>query len=127
MILVDTSVWVQHLRHGEPTLAQRLDAREILTHPLILGELAMGNLAGRDRFLTELRRLPKAIAATDEEVLDLVDRERLFGLGVGYVDACLLAATRLTPDAHLWTFDRRLAETAMRLGLSGPAIRPRLN
>lgn len=124
MILVDTSVWVQHLRHGEAALAQRLNEHEVLTHPLIVGELAMGNLAGRDTFLGALRRLPGAVVATDEEVLGLVDRERLFGLGIGYVDACLLAATRLTPGAGLWTLDRRLAEAALRLGLVSPAFLP---
>ena len=124
MILVDTSVWVQHLRHGEAALAQRLHACEVLTHPLIVGELAMGNLAGRDTFLGALRRLPGAVVATDEEVLGLVDRERLFGLGIGYVDACLLAATRLTSGAGLWTLDRRLAEAALRLGLVSPAFLP---
>ncbi|WP_293900389.1 PIN domain-containing protein [Phenylobacterium sp.] len=118
MILVDTSVWVEHLRRGEPDLARRLDAGEALSHPLVIGELAIGNLHPRDAVLHALRRLPRAVLATDDEVLALIERERLYGLGVGYVDAHLLASTRLSPGATLWTRDRRLAEVANRLGVA---------
>lgn len=118
MILVDTSVWVQHLRHGEPALERLLDAGVVLTHPLVIGELAMGNLRRRDLLIGALRDLPPALVASDDEVVAFAERERLYGLGIGYVDACLLAAARLTPDARLWTLDRRLAEVAERLGLA---------
>ena len=117
MILVDTSIWVDHLRHGNPDLARRLDASEVLGHPLVLGELAMGNLRDRDVVLGALAALPQSAVARDDEVLVLVKREHLHGLGIGYADACLLAATRLTPSAQLWTRDRRLAEVAVRMGV----------
>ena len=118
MILVDTSIWVDHLRHGNPDLARRLDAGAVLGHPLVLGELAMGNLRNREGVLGALAALPRAVVARDDEVLSLVERERLHGLGIGYADACLLAATRLTPGTELWTRDRRLAEVAGRMGVA---------
>lgn len=120
MILVDTSVWVQHLRGGEPLLARRLDAGEVLGHPLVIGELAMGNLRQRELVLGSLRALPAAVVASDDEVMGLIEREALHGLGVGYADAHLLAATRLSPEAVLWTRDRRLAELAVRMGIAAP-------
>jgi predicted nucleic acid-binding protein len=118
VILVDTSVWVEHLRRGDPDLAARLDAGEVLGHPLVVGELAMGNLGQRDLILAMLGNLPQALVATHDEVMGLVAREALHGLGIGYVDACLLASVRLSPDARLWTRDRRLSEVAARMGLS---------
>jgi len=118
MILVDTSVWVAHLRNGEPTLARRLEASEVLGHPLVIGELAMGNLRARAELLGALRNLPRATVATDDEAMAFIERETLHGLGIGYVDAHLLAAARLTPDARLWTFDRRLADVAGRIGVA---------
>lgn len=118
MILVDTSVWVAHLRAGEPDLAARLEAGEVLSHPFVIGELAMGNLRDRAGLLAPLRNLPAAEIATDAEVQAFIDREALHGLGIGYVDAHLLASVRLTPDARLWTLDRRLAEVAARLGVA---------
>ncbi|WP_372784148.1 type II toxin-antitoxin system VapC family toxin [Phenylobacterium sp.] len=118
MILVDTSVWVDHLRRGDPALAQRLEAGEVLGHPLVTGELAMGNLRQRETVLAALKALPPAVVATDDEVLAFIEREALHGLGVGYLDAHLLAATRLSPDARLWTRDRRLGDLADRKGLA---------
>lgn len=120
MILVDTSVWIAHLRAGEPGLAARLEAGEVLSHPFVIGEIAMGNLRDRAGLLAALRNLPAAEVATDAEVLAFIDREALHGLGIGYVDAHLLAAVRLTRDARLWTFDRRLAAVAERLALGRP-------
>jgi len=117
MILVDTSVWVEHLRRGESALARRLNAGEVLGHPLVIGEIAMGNLRQRETVLGSLRALPRAVVASDDEVMAYVEREALHGLGVGYVDAHLLASTRLSPDARLWTRDWRLAELAARMGL----------
>jgi len=118
MMLVDTSVWVEHLRRGVPELARCLDAGEVLGHPVVIGELATGNLADRASRLADLQNLPRAIVATDAEALALIEREALYGLGIGYADVCLLASARLTPDARLWTRDRRLADVAERLGVS---------
>ncbi len=117
MILVDTSIWVDHLRTGEPALAHLLDHGLVLAHPWVKGELALGRLSQRHEILGLLTGLPSAEIATDAEVLSLIEAERLYGLGVGYVDAQLLAATRLTADARLWTADKRLAVVARRLGL----------
>ncbi len=118
MILVDTSVWINHLRAADERLAVLLDAREVLGHPFVIGEVALGNLPHRDVVLRELRDLPQAAVTTDEEVLDLIERQALFGRGIGYVDAHLLAAVRLTADAKLWTRDRRLQTVAAELGLA---------
>ena len=118
MILVDTSVWVEHLHVGNENLAALLNGGEVLGHPFVIGELALGNLRPRNPFLSDLRDLPRAIVAEDEEVLRLIDRHALFGRGIGYVDAHLLAATRLTAGSKLWTRDRRLHAVAAQLGLA---------
>lgn len=118
MILVDTSVWVLHLRQGAAELAGRLEAGLVLGHPLVTGELAMGNLRDRAIVLSALASLPQTVVATHDEVMAFIEREALHGRGVGYVDACLLAATRLTPNARLWTLDRRLAEVALDLAVA---------
>ena len=117
MILVDTSVWVEHLHTGNEELAALLDGGEALVHPFVIGELALGNLRPRDPFLRDLRDLPQAIVAQDEEVLRLINRQALFGRGIGYVDAHLLAAARLTADTRLWTRNRRLQAVAAELGV----------
>jgi len=90
-------------------------------HPFVLGELALGSLRQRDVILTSLRDLPQASVASDEEVLRFIAERRLFGLGIGYVDAHLLAAARLTAGATLWTRDARLRGAAGRLGLAANA------
>lgn len=123
MILVDTSVWVDHLRKRDRRLSELLDAGQVLTHPFVIGELALGDLRQRDLIVDALRDLPRARVATDREVLHFIDRHALFGRGIGYVDAHLLAATRLAADARLWTRDRRLARAADRLGLAAEALR----
>lgn len=117
MILVDTSIWVDHLRRGDPALAARLEAEDVLIHPLVLGELAVGNLGQREIVLESLADLPRAAVASDDEVLGYIELHRLYGRGLSYVDACLLASTRLTPGSRLWTRDRRLADVAEQLGL----------
>jgi predicted nucleic acid-binding protein len=122
LILADTSVWVDHLRAGDKALAALLDAVMVLTHPFVIGELALGNLRQREIVLKALSDLPQAIVSTDVEVLHFIDRHALFGRGVGYVDAHLLAATRLTAGAALWTNDRRLHGVATELGLVGTAF-----
>lgn len=118
MILVDTSIWIDHLRGGDNGLAAKLDAGQVLTHPLVIGELAMGDLRPREVVLRSLTQLAQAVVARDDEVLAYVERLALHGRGVGYIDAHLLASTALTPDAQLWTRDRRLAEIAVELGLA---------
>ena len=118
MILVDTSVWIEHLRAASAILTELLDDGEVLGHPFVLGELALGNLQQRDDVLRVLRRLPQATSASHREVLLLIDRQVLFGRGIGYVDAHLLAAARLTAGSKLWTRDRRLHGVAAQLGLA---------
>ena len=118
MILVDTSVWIDHLRSASAILSELLGDGEVLVHPFVLGELALSNLRRRDAFLSDLRDLPQAIVASDQEVANLIDRQTLFGRGIGYVDVHLLAAARLTAGTKLWTRDRRLQAVAAQLGLA---------
>lgn len=118
MILVDTSVWVDHLQHGNTHLANGLVRGDVLAHPFVLGELALGNLRQRTQVLEAMSQLPMARAATDSEVLEFIARQFLFGRGIGYLDAHLLAAVRLTPGSWLWTLDKRLLATANSLDLA---------
>ena len=118
MILIDTSVWVDHFRAGNSTLAGLLEQGAALTHPFVIGELALGNLRRRELILQMLSRLPGATVATDAEVLRFINRNSLFGRGVGYVDVHLLAAVRLTAGSQFWTFDKRLNDVAVHLGLA---------
>lgn len=119
MILVDTSVWVDHLRAGLPRLAALLQEGAVLIHPWVIGELACGNLRHRRQVLELLQDLPGAQVASDAEVLLLIERNQLMGRGIGYVDAHLLASARLS-HCHLWTQDRRLAALAEEQGLAVP-------
>ena len=118
MILVDTSVWVDHLRATDKALVGLLDAGMVLAHPFVIGELALGNLRQREAVLNALSDLPRAVVATDAEVLHFIDRHALFGRGVGYLDIHLLAAARLTAGTELWTRDKRLHGVAVQLGLA---------
>lgn len=122
MILVDTSVWIDHLRTGRSGLAKLLDDGLVLGHAWVAGELALGNLGRRAEVIGLLGALPRAIVATPDEVLVLVERHQLHGLGIGYVDAQLLASTSLTDDATLWTSDRRLEAAAIRIGCASGVI-----
>jgi predicted nucleic acid-binding protein len=117
VILLDTSIWIDHLRASDATAEALLQSRQVLLHPFIVGELALGNLRQRDVILGSLQTMPQAIVATDDEVFHLISTNRLFGLGIGYVDAHLIAATRLTAGARFWTRDKRLLSVAERLGL----------
>nr|WP_206051684.1 VapC toxin family PIN domain ribonuclease [Nocardioides ferulae] len=110
-------MWVDHLRAGDLELAAMLDAGRVLMHPAVRGELALGTLADRTEVLHLLGQLPAATAATDSEVLALVEAAGLWGRGVGWVDAHLLASVRLTPHAGLWTRDRRLRTAADDCGV----------
>lgn len=120
MILIDTSVWVAHLRVGEPALAGLLEAGQVLVHPFVIGELALGQMRRRQTFLALLKDLPAAVTATEQEMLPFIERHDIAGQGIGYVDAHLLAAVQLTAGASLWTLDRRLAAVAADLGLARP-------
>ncbi|HET7327476.1 MAG TPA: type II toxin-antitoxin system VapC family toxin [Nocardioidaceae bacterium] len=125
MILVDTSIWIDHLRSGDPELAGLLQEGQVLAHPWVTGEIALGHLSRRSEILRLLHSLPQATVATDREVLTLIDTQHLSGIGIGYVDAHLLAATMLTADSHLWTRDNRLATLARQHGRgSGDALGP---
>lgn len=117
MILVDTSIWAGHFRQTDPTLMGLLDVGLVLTHPMVTGELACGNLPRRAEVLELLRELPAAPPATDEEALLLIEERRLMGRGIGYVDVHLLASALLAGDASLWTADARLAAAAGSLGV----------
>lgn len=117
MVLVDTSVWIDHLRRGEPALIEFLERNQVLMHPLVRGELACGNLRDRATILRMLGDLPAATVATDNEVLMFIERHRLMGRGVGYVDAHLLAATALNAPARLWTKDQALRSVSVKLNL----------
>lgn len=118
MILVDSSVWIDHLRAADPLLVARLNENAVLSHPFVIGELALGSLRQREVVLAALRGLPMATVADVAEVASFIETQRLFGLGIGYIDAHLLASVRLTPGASLWTRDRRLNEIAAKLGVA---------
>lgn len=118
MILIDTSVWIGHLRSGEPLLVAALESARVMMHPFVLGELACGNLANRSEVLGLLGGLPAALTATDPEALEFIERRALMGRGIGYIDVHLLASTALSSDTRLWTKDRRLAAVAMELDLA---------
>src|SRR3954454_16263126 len=118
MILVDTSVWIDHFRQGDPALATALEAGQVLMHPFVVGELACGNLARRGEVLGLLQALPQAPVATDNEALGFIDRRNLMGRGIGYIDVHLLASVALDGTATLWTRDKRLAALAVHLALA---------
>ena len=118
MILVDTSVWVDYLRAGAPALAAALEKGSVLMHPFVLGELACGNLKNRGEVLRLLGDLPEAALATDPEALNYIERRKLMGRGIGYVDVHLLASVALAGAARLWTRDKRLAAVAADLKLA---------
>jgi len=118
VILVDTSVWVDHLRRSEPDLIDALDSGLVLMHPFVLGELACGNLKCRTDVLSLMSALPQAAMATDNEALEFIDRRRLMGRGIGYIDVHLLASAVLTGTATLWTRDKRLSVVADDLALN---------
>jgi predicted nucleic acid-binding protein len=111
MVLVDTSVWIDHLRRGHPGLIEQLEEGAVLCHPFVVGELACGNLQKRSEILDLLQALPEAIVADQNEVLHLLQEWRLFGRGLGWIDAHLLASARLS-GCPLWTLDKSLAKAA---------------
>ncbi|WP_068678114.1 MULTISPECIES: PIN domain-containing protein [unclassified Variovorax] len=118
MILVDTSVWIDHLARGDSGLQSLLEEGEVLMHPYIVAEIALGSLTRRDETVGALQALPEVTVARHVEVMAFLGNERLFGIGIGYVDLHLLAATRLAAGTKLWTRDRRLLQAALRLDLA---------
>lgn len=117
MILVDSSVWIDHLRKAEPALVQILESGLVLCHPFVIGELACGHLRQRAKVLAALNNLSAAPMATDAEALTMLNRHHLAGRGIGWVDVHLLTSTALAGNAQLWTRDKRLAAVAKDLQL----------
>jgi predicted nucleic acid-binding protein len=120
MILVDTSVWIDHLRASDAHLSTLLSQANVVMHPMVLGELACGNLQDRRTLIALWRNLPQLAAVTDAEALYFLDQNRLWGRGIGYIDLHLLAAVALSAQARLWTRDKRLRKTAQQIGLAYP-------
>jgi predicted nucleic acid-binding protein len=116
-ILVDTSIWIDHLRESNAGLSGLLNRPRVLVHPFVIGEIALGHLKQRRQVLDELSGLPQAEIATDPEVMLIIESAGLSGTGVGYLDAHLLASAKLS-GALLWTRDKRLASAARRLLVS---------
>jgi predicted nucleic acid-binding protein len=117
VILVDTSVWIDHLRRDDQVLATALEQERVLIHPFVIGELACGNLKNRSEVLALLHKLPQTMVASDAEVLSFIERRNLMGRGIGYLDAHLLASAALE-TVRLWTRDRQLAAAARALNLT---------
>ncbi len=118
MILVDTSVWIDHLHRKSSRLAAALEDSLVLTHPMIIGELALGTIANRTQVLTLLSSLPQPKLALHPEVMTMVNAHELHGLGLALVDAHLLASVRITAGASLWSHDKRLMRVATSMGVA---------
>jgi predicted nucleic acid-binding protein len=117
MILVDTSVWADHIRSNNEEMKVLLTDTQILIHPFVVGELALGNLQNRSAYLNSFAKLPRAILASDDEVMTMIESKKIFGSGIGYIDAHLLASARLS-FAKLWTNDKRLYSVAQAMNLT---------
>ncbi len=115
MILVDTSVWIDHLRQGNELLSDLLNQNRVVTHPLVLGELALGNISKRETFLELIRNLPTAEEASHDEVIAFIEKNRMWSKGIGYVDLHLLCSS-LIASVPLWTLDKRVAKVAKSFG-----------
>ena len=118
MIVVDSSIWIDHIHVGEPLLDAHLLREHALMHPHVLGEVALGSISNRENVLARFGRLPVLNVAKEGYVLYLIDRQKLWSTGIGYTDAHLLASTLLTPDGVLWTRDKHLHTQAERLGVA---------
>jgi predicted nucleic acid-binding protein len=122
VILIDTSIWIDHINHGDRALGELMEAEEALMHPFVIGEIVLGTLRDRDATLRELGRLPLAYPVDDNEVIEMIVAHGLHGVGIGYVDAHLVASCLVAHDTYLWTRDRRLAAVAGRLGVDAEAV-----
>ncbi len=116
MILVDTSIWIDHFRHGDAELQNIIEDDRLLCHPVIIGELALGSLRDRNDVIDFLAAQREISVASHDEVMVMIDRHSIFSMGIGYSDAHLLASTLLDRRAVLWTRDRRLAAAAQKAG-----------
>ena len=121
MILADTSIWINHFRRADPNLVRRLNENRIVCHPFVIGELALGQIPDRLDVLSLLAELPQSEIAQHVEVMHFIDINQLFGRGIGFVDAHLLAAVRLSPGMSIWTADKRLESVAQTMGLNAEA------
>jgi len=117
MVLVDTSVWIDHLRYGDEALSHLLRQEQVCCHPMIIGELACGYLKKRQELISLWQNLPKPTIASHQEALYFLDKNNLSGKGIGYIDLHLLAACLLSMDTMLWTRDKRLVQIANALGI----------
>ena len=115
MILIDTSVWIDHIRLPDINLQSLLQINGVLVHPYVIGEIALGSMRGREFVVRRLQALPEVVLAKHDEAMQFVETHKLFGTGLGYVDVHLLASCRLTPGASLWTRDKRLGEIAAQM------------
>lgn len=118
MILADTSIWIDHFRRADPVLYRLFHADQILMHPIVIGEVSLGLRGDRTATLEILQELRRAAVAEHEEVLDLIEDWQLYGSGIGYGDAQLLASVLLTPGSRLWTRDTSLRKVAQQLSLA---------
>ncbi len=116
MVLADTSIWIEHFRNGRTELSGNLTEGLVLMHPFVIGELACGNLKDRGAILSMLQSLPAAEVASHNEVLEFMERHKLSGKGLGWVDVHLLASALLS-NCRFWTLDRRLVKVSSDLGL----------
>jgi predicted nucleic acid-binding protein len=121
-ILADTSIWIDHFRQSDPALSSLLSERAVLLHPFVLGEIALGRISGLSDVMATLRLLPQALVAGADAVIGSIEKDRLGGSGIGYVDAHLVTSTRMTPEARLWTRDKRLRAVAERLAIAAPDL-----
>ena len=117
MILVDSSVWIDHFRRVHPSLVEALEASDVLCHPFVLGEVACGHIPLRQRVLSLMARLPVVVPVSHQEALAFLDAHELAGAGLGWVDVHLLASATLA-RAQLWTRDKALERAATRIGLA---------
>lgn len=122
MILADSSIWIDHLRSNDPTLQALLENEEIVTHPFVIGELSLGHIPRYDEIMKMLSDLPAIARADDGEIRHLIRSRRLYGTGIGYVDAHLLASIMISRSDRLWTRDRRLHRIAEGMGLNAPVF-----
>lgn len=118
MILVDTSVWVDHLRSGNPVLSKLLEQNRVVMHPMVLGELACGSLQNRQQLMQLWQGLESLQAVNHDEALYFIEHNGLTGKGIGYVDVHLLASVALVAGTKLWTMDKRLSRIAFELGFA---------
>ena len=124
MVLIDTVVWVDHLHSNNEHLSMLLENEQIVMHPMVIGELAMGNLANRQRTLEDYAKLPEITVATHGEVLFFIEHYQLMGTGISYVDANLLASVIAYGDTKLWSRDRRLNEAATKFDVEYKPVGP---